>query len=303
MARGYKQNGNPFTSRGSSITPSSITPITTDISSSSALKQTTDPDEKMSVSEIIEARRKKMFEAQKQKNIEETGSPSAPGSRQPTAAEIIEARKQRLAAERGEDYSPYGVDRAVEEEVEEKPKVVGDPAQVAFKKSIKVYKPEEDEWTYIGGDRFTANKRRKHKEWETTGTSDRSVWLSNKDNIQNQYDSFEDFAKAAQEYRDNQFIEQNRSDWVKHWSKKDWNPYLQRKYGTMEDWIGDKIEVAGDTESARGWQEEFKKAKNQQEFLEWTETHAPNFWEEFTGFKRGGGTSGTTTGKGNWSGG
>lgn len=289
MARGYKQNGNPFTSRGSSITPSSITPITTDISSSSALKQATEADRDRRLQEIIANRR-----------VSE--KPAETETREERISKILADRKKKILEERGAVRTEKPAQAA--EIVEEKPEVVEDPAKVAFKKSIedRFYKPEEDEWTYIDGDRFTANKRRKHKEWETTGTSDRSVWLSNKDDIQNQYDSFEDFAKAAQEYRDNQFIEQNRSDWVEHWSTKDWKPSWQRKYGTMEDWIGDKIEVAGDTQSAQGWQEEFKKAKNQQEFLEWAETHAPNFWEEFTGFRRGG-TSGTTTGKGNWSGG
>jgi len=198
---------------------------------------------------------------------------------------MLQERKEKILAAR----------KPIEEIVKETP----------IEEIVAPAKPEEpvgDGWTYIGGDKETANKRRMEN-WKDTGITDESVWNKNENDLQSKYDgNFEEFSTEAQTYRDAQVIEQDRSDWVEHWSKADWKPSWQRKYGSMEDWIGGKIVEAGDTESAQGWEEEFKNAKNQQEFLKWAEINAPNFWEQFTGNTRGGGGSGSRRGKTSWSG-
>ena len=284
MARGYKQSGNPFTNRGSSITPSSIKPITTNIS---PIRQTSSEGLTTEQAQMIADRRAKL-------KAEHTPKETPRELRERLLAE----RKQRLLAE-----SEKSTEEVVEtpentstEVVSKKPKFTGSYEEHLAANRSK--EPVDDGWTYVGGDQNTANTRYRDN-WETTGISDQSVWDANEGNLQDQYDSFEDFTKEAQVWRDSQRETQDRSDWEEHWSISDWKPSYQRRYGSMEDWIGNTIAKVGDSESAAGWQEEFKNAPNQQEFLKWAEIHAPNFYEQFTGGSSGS-TSGTRRGKTNF---
>jgi len=257
----------------------------------SGFKFNDDPTKKPTVAEMLAARKAKMFEAQNQKNIEETGSQSSPPSEKMTVAQMLEARKQRLAAERGE--TP--VESEVNPNVEEAP-VVEDPAKVAYKENIKYYDPNNDDgWTYVDGDKHTANIRTRPKEWEETGVSDQSIWDANKNNVQGQYSNFEEYQQAAQDYRDSQIETQNRSDWVEHWSKKYWKPSWVRKYGEMGDWLKGHEHYSGDDMTKA-----FEESKNQQEFVAWAKENNPDFYATL-GYGRGGRSGGSTSGKTAWS--
>jgi|TARA_X000001382_G_scaffold33479_1_gene22019 hypothetical protein len=174
---------------------------------------------------------------------------------------------------------------------------------------------EKGEWTYIGGDKDTANRRERNN-WKETDVTDQSVWDSNKNNVQGTYANFDEYVTAAQEYRDQSKEVQDRSDFSNtvHWSTKVDSKYKNHG-GSMLAFLKRKVRSNfADAVRAKTWREDFdgrnspkqqawfeeafNSSTSEKEFIKWAKKNAPYILERGRGRRNS--HSRTTSGKTNW---
>tara|TARA_R100000734_G_C3318950_1_gene113875 strand:+ start:3765 stop:4787 length:1023 start_codon:yes stop_codon:yes gene_type:complete len=223
--------------------------------------------------------------------------------------EKVKQQRQEVSDRDGDPYADF-----TEKEREER-------------RQAAIQKRQDDnyDWDYVDGDENTANVRRRTeivegekevvekkeivKDWEDTGVSDKSIWESNKDNVQEKYDSFDEYKAAADQYREDQktteiklikrivptkeerVIEQTREDFEKtnHWSTK-------LPVGTIA-FMTKKLNNNGVKMSPEELQAILKSHKTEKDSVAWAKSQG---YDYLLGRGRGNRGSTTTRGKTNW---
>ena len=242
-------------------------------------------------------------------------------------------RRKALEAARNERIAERQAEIDKEKAIEKKYRDQGEEYVNRKREEEAQAKKEEEDmnWTYVGGDKDTANERYRTikktdmKEVETeetvekpfndgkpTGVTDEDVWKNNVNNVREKFDSFDAYKDAAEEYRQSQSstetiktkklvpveseerITQTREDFEKtnHWSTR-LKPSMIVNMSTRINRSG-RMDMTPDKLEGI-----FKNFKSEKEAVRWARDNGLSF---LIGRGSGGGGSSTTRGKTNWKG-
>jgi hypothetical protein len=85
-----------------------------------------------------------------------------------------------------------------------------------------------DDWTYI-------DENTRQKELSVNGVLDKDIWESNKDGVRDKYASFDEYQRAAEEWRQKNIIREKRDVNTVHWSADPKVLKIYRDYGELDE--------------------------------------------------------------------
>jgi len=284
--------------------------------------------------QLAERREQLEQEREAQRNLVDAQREEARLNREGTNTKpTFNVRRKALEAIRNERIAERQAEIDKKKAIEQKYRDQGEE-YVNRKKEEEVQAKKEEEdmnWTYVGGDKDTANERyrvikkkgteevedvetieKKFNDGKPTGTTDKDVWDNNVNDVKGKYASFEDYKKAADDFRKSQNttetiktkrlvpveteekITQTREDFEKtnHWSTR-------LKPGMIVN-MSTRINRSGRMDMTPDQLEGiFKNFKTEKEAVRWARDNGLSFLVGRSGGRSG---SSTTSGKTSWKG-